>query len=232
MNMRQLVIAVLLSSLAAAQPAPQVAAQDRDAEAGYQLVQRKQFASGAKRLLAASTRDPENMQLRMDLAYAYQAAKKYADAEEQFQIVASKPGRFQAAAQTAAGEAARLQAEDGPEAAKRRALFAKGYAAVERGDKAEARRVFSALLARDPKDETARKQMGYINLEDGRFVEAVADFEAVRVLQPNDHATALQLGYTYELMKKPEQARSSFTAALESGDEKIREAAKNALGKP
>lgn len=224
MNMRQLVIAVLLSTLAAAQPSV-----DADAEAGYLHAKRGQFASAAKRLAAASTRDPENMRLRMDLAYAYQGAKKHGEAEDQFRIVASKPGEFQAAAQAAAKEAARLRAGEGPEGAKRRARLQKGYAAVGRGDKPAARAAFEALIAADPKDAEARKQMGYINFEDGRYADAAADFEAALAAEPNDHVTALQLGYTFEQMKKPEQARASFTAALQSGDEKIREAAKNAL---
>lgn len=183
MNMRQLLIAVLLSTLAAAQPSAepksQVSSQAGDAEAGYQHVKRKQFASAAKRLSAAAARDPENMQLRMDLAYAYQAIKKHGAAMEQFRIVASKPGPFQAAAATAA--------------------------------------------------ESARKQRGYLNFEEGRYAAAAADFEAALALRPDDHVTALQLGYTFERLKKRERARESFTAALRSGDDKIREAAQNAL---
>lgn len=225
MNMRQLVIAVLLSTLAAAQPAP----QDADAEAGYRLVKRGQFAAAAKRLSAASARDPENMQLRMDLAYAYQAVKKHAEAEANFRIVASKPGAFQAAAAAAGDESARQRAAAGPEGARRRARLASGYAAVGRGDKDGARRAFAALLAADPKDQEARKQMGYLNYEDARYADAAADFEAVLALRPDDHVTALQLGYTYERLEKREQARASFTSALRSGDDKIREAAQNAL---
>lgn len=231
MNMRQLLIAVLLSTLAAAQPSAGPVAppapQDRDAEAGYQHIKRKQFISGAKRLSVASARDPENMQLRMDLAYAYQAAKKHAEAEAQFRIVASKPGDFQTAAAAAAEEIARQRSGAGE--AKRRARLEQGYAAVSRGDKAAARRAFGALLAADPKDEDARKQMGYLNFEEGRYADAAADFEAALALRPDDHVTALQLGYTFEHLKKREKARASFTAALQSGDDKIREAAQNAL---
>jgi len=233
MTMRQLLIAVLLSTLAAAQPAAvpsaQTAPPNPDAEAGYQHVKRRQFASAVKRLSAASTREPENMQLRMDLAYAYQAVKKHGEAEEHFRFVASRPGPFQAAAAAAADEAARQAAGAGPEGAKRRARLEQAYAAVGRGDKIAARRAFQAILAADPKDAAARKQMGYLNFEDGRYADAAADFEAALAVEPNDHVTALQLGYTFEYLKKREQARASFTAALRSGDDKIREAAQNAL---
>ncbi len=197
-------------------------------EAGYLYAALKQHAAAARNLAAASAREPEDMRLRMDLAYSYAALKKHDLALEQFQVVASKPGEFQVPAQEAAAETERMKA-GGETDAKRQALLDKGYAAVARRDRATARRAFTALLGLDPKDAVARKQRGFISLEEGRLSEAAADFEAVLAFLPNDHLTALQLGYTYDRMKKKEQARASFTAALDSDDEKIREAAQTAL---
>lgn len=198
-------------------------------ESGYLHAGLKQYGPAAARLSAASAQDPENMRLRMDLGYALQAQKRYAEANEQFQLVAAKPGEFQVAAQNAALEVHRqLSAGDPAEAARRRQME-RGYAALKRGDKASARKAFAAVAAKDPNDEAARKQLGFLNFEEGRLTAAAADFEAVRALHPNDYLVALQLGYTYERLKKKEQARAAFAAALESADPKIHDAAQAAL---
>jgi len=198
-------------------------------EAGYLHASLKQYGPAAERLASASAQDPENMRLRMDLAYVQQARKRYAEANEQFQIVASKPGEFQEAAQAASLEIHRLLAAGNPAEAKRRQAMERGYAALNRGAKAAARKEFAAVLAADPKDEAARKQLGFLNFEAGRYAEAAADFEAVRAIRPNDYLVVLQLGYAYERMKKQEQAREAFSAALVSTDAKIHDAAQSAL---
>lgn len=198
-------------------------------EAGYLHASLKHYDSAVKHLAAASAQDPGNMRLRMDLGYAHQALKQYGAANEQFQIVAAKPGEFQAPALGASAEARRLLAAGHPAEAKRQALMARGYDALKRGDKAAARGAFSAILAANPIDEPARKQLGFMNFEEGKLEAAASDFEAVRALQPNDHLVALQLGYTYDRLNKKERARAAFAAALESSDAKIREAAQTAL---
>ncbi|MBI2384759.1 MAG: tetratricopeptide repeat protein [Elusimicrobia bacterium] len=198
-------------------------------EAGYLHASLKQYGPAAERLSAASAQDPENMRLRMDLGYVQQARKRYAEADEQFRVVAAKPGEFQEAAQGASTEIHRLLAAGDPSEAKRRRAMERGYAALNRGAKAAARKEFAAVLAADPKDEAARKQLGFLNFEAGRFAEAAADFEAVRALRPNDYLVVLQLGYTYERLKKKEQARQAFSAALDSTDARIHDAAQTAL---
>lgn len=198
-------------------------------EAGYLHAGLKQYAPAAGRLSAASAQDPENMRLRMDLAYVLQALKRYAEANEQFQAVAAKPGEFQASAQSASLEVHRLLSAGDPAEAKRRQLMERGYAALKRGDRTAARRAFSAVTAKDPNDEAARKQLGFLNFEEGRLTAAAADFEAVRALHPNDYLVALQLGYTYERLKKKDLARAAFSSALDSTDARIHDAAQAAL---
>lgn len=198
-------------------------------EAGYLHASLKQHASAVKNLSAASVQDPENMRLRMDLGYELQALKRYVEANEQFQIVAARPGELQAAAQGAALEVHRLLTAVDPAEAKRRQLMERGYAALKKGDKTAARKAFAAVTAKDPNDESARKQLGFMNFEAGDFAAAAADFEAVRALHPNDYLVALQLGYTYERLKKKDLARAAFSAALESADPKIHDAAQTAL---
>lgn len=198
-------------------------------EAGYLHAALKQYGPAADHLSAASAQDPENMRLRMDLGYVLQALKRYAAADEQFQRVAAVPGEFQPAAQAASLEVRRLQTARDPAETKRRQLMERGYAALKRGDKASARKAFSAVTAADPNHEAARKQLGFLNFEEGRLEAAAADFEAVRALHPNDYLVALQLGYTYQRLKKAELARAAFSAALVSGDSKIQDAARSAL---
>ncbi len=198
-------------------------------EAGYLHANLKHYASAAKLLSAASVQDPENMRLRMDLGYARQALKQYEEANEQFLIVGSKPGEFQITAQAAAAEVERLRSAGNPAEAERRRGLERGYAALNRGEKEAARETFAALVARDPSDEAARKQLGFIHFDEGKLAEAAEDFEAVRALKPNDHLVALQLGYTYDRLKKKEQARAAFTDALGSADPRIQDAARTAL---
>jgi Flp pilus assembly protein TadD len=198
-------------------------------EAGYLHASLKQYGLAAERMAAASAQDPENMRLRMDLGYANQALKRYAAAREQFLLVAGRPGEFQEAAQEASLEVDRQQGASDPVEAKRRQSMERGYAALGRGDRAAARKAFAAVLAKDPRDEAARKQLGFLNFEEGRLKEAAADFEAVRAAHPNDYLVALQLGYTYERLKRTEQAREAFSSALVSPDPKIHDAAQSAL---
>jgi tetratricopeptide (TPR) repeat protein len=198
-------------------------------EAGYLNASLKQYAPAAERLSAASAQDPDNMRLRMDLGYVLQAQKRYAAANEQFQAVAEKPGEFQEAAQAASVEIHRQLAAVDPAEAKHRKTMERGYAALKRGDRMEARKAFASAAAMDPKDEAARKQLGFMNFEEGKLTAAAADFEAVRGMRPNDYLVALQLGYTYERLKKKEQAREAFSAALVSTDAKIHDAAQTAL---
>lgn len=102
------------------------------------------------------------------------------------------------------------------------------YQALKR--RAEAVVQFKAVAAR-PGDmqATALKELGYMNLADGRLQAAVANFEALRALVPADLMSVLQLGYTYDRLRKPDQAREAYSAALASGDEKVRDAAQAAL---
>lgn len=195
-------------------------------ELGYLHAGLKQYASAAKYLGAAALQEPANMRLRLDLGYVYQALKKRAQAEAEFKAVAANPGELQAQAQ----EALKAITAPSPAAeAKQSAIRAKGYAALDRGDRATARKEFEAAVVNDPQDPLALKQLGFMNLADGRLQAAVANFEALRVLVPADLFSTLQLGYTYDRMRKPEQAREAFSAALASTDEKVRDAAQAAL---
>lgn len=68
-----------------------------------------------------------------------------------------------------------------------------------------------------------------MNLADGRLQAAAANFEALRLLTPTDLYSVLQLGYTYDRLRKADQAREAYSAALASGDETVRDAAQAAL---
>jgi tetratricopeptide (TPR) repeat protein len=182
-----------------------------------------------KYLGAASAQDPGNMRLHMDLGYASQALKRYAAAGEQFRLVAEHAGEFQQQAEKALESVTVSTPTSSAADARQRRLLERGYAALNRGDKAAAAKSFAAAVANDPKDTAALKQLGFIDLDMGRIPEAAANFEAARALEPSDYFVALQLGYTYERLQKTEQAREAFDAALASTDEKIRGAAQAAL---
>jgi tetratricopeptide (TPR) repeat protein len=182
-------------------------------ELGYLHTSFKHYDLAVKYLSAASAQDPGDMQIHMGLAYAYHALKQEGSAEEQFKIVAASPGVYQAKAQNALNSP----------------LREKGYASLKSGNRAAARKAFETAIAKAPKDADALKQLGFINHDDGDLTASAANFEAVRALEPNDYSVALQLGYTYTLLRKEDQARKQFEAALSSTDEKIHAAAAASL---
>lgn len=201
-------------------------------ELGYLHAGLKQHQASVKYLRAASAQDPGNMRLHMDLGYAYQALKQLKQAEGQFKMVVESSGDFEAQAQEALRQVAAPAAAGPRPGLRQQRLREAGYAALGRGDRAAARKAFQAAAANDPKDVASLKQLGFINLSDGNLSAAAADFEAIRALDPADYFIALQLGYTYDKLKKREQAREAFGAALASDDAKIHAAAKAALQAP
>ena len=198
-------------------------------EAGYLHASLQHYDLAVKYLAAAVAQEPGNMRLRMDLGYAYLALKQYAAAGEQFVIVAGEPGEFQTVAEGALVASRRALAVAGHADTKHRELLEQGYAALNHGDQALARKAFETVLVKDPKDEAALKQLGFINFAEGKLEEAASNFEAARVLRPNDYFVALQLGYTYDKLKKKELARAAFAVALASREAKIHDAAQSAL---
>lgn len=189
-------------------------------ETGYLRMGLKQYAAAARSLEAASAQEPGNMRLRMDLGYVYQSLKRPAQAKAQFTSVAAVPGELRGQAR----EALREMAAPG-----QAGLRSQGYVALERGDRAGARKAFEGALAQSPDDALSLKQLGFIDLADGRLEAAATRFERVRELTPEDHFVALQLGYTYDRMKKGELARQAYGAALASTDVKVADAARAAL---
>jgi tetratricopeptide (TPR) repeat protein len=196
-------------------------------ELGYLHAGLKQWPAAAKYLKQASEQDPGSMRLRMDLAYARSAMGDEAGAAEQFRAVAAEPGEFQQRAREALA-ALGAGAEAASRASQRR-IVNEGWAALRRGDRANARRKFEQALAKDPKDAGVLKQVGFLDLHDGKMEAAVRNFETARALDAGDHFIALQLGYLYDRMGDKERSREAFTAALASPDEKIHAAAETAL---
>ncbi len=194
---------------------------------GYLYSGVKQWKSAARNFKAASAQEPGDQRLRMDYAYALQGAGDIEGASAEFEQVAAQEGEFKAPAQTAIENLKNAA----PAAAdlKARKLLEQGYAALSRGDKASARARFVSASVADPKNAAAFKQLGFLNYENGKLSEAARNFEAARVLEPQDGFTALQLGYTYAKLKKDDAAREAFTAASNSTDPKIHDAAVAAL---
>jgi tetratricopeptide (TPR) repeat protein len=186
-------------------------------ELGYLNANRKFYKTAAKYLAAASAQEPGNMQLHMDLAYAYQSSKQNVAANKEFKIVAASSGPLQGEAKKALTIATVSPQRE------------QGYAALKTGDKAAALKAFEAAVASDPKDAVSLKQLGFINLDGGNPAAAAAHFEAVLALDPSDYSVALQLGYTYDSLHKKEQSRKAFGAALASPDPKVHDAAHQAL---
>lgn len=200
-------------------------------ELGYLHSGLKHWKTAVKYLAGASEQDPTDMRLRLDLGYARQSAKDYEGASADFAAVASQPGDLQAQAQQAL-EAAKGAAAGGPADSKTRRLLEQGYTALGKGDKLTAKKRFEAAAAADPKDASALKQLGYMNLEEGKLKAAAANFEAARAIDANDYFVALQLGYTYNRLRRKDQAKEAFNAALASTDAKIHDAAVAALNPP
>jgi Flp pilus assembly protein TadD len=217
--------AVVFSAILAKDPSNHAALT----ELGYLNVGLKHYETAALYLRSASAQDPENMRLRMDLAYALQTVKRPDDAAVQFRYVAEHVGEFQAQAQKALDATAGQAPAETPAGAKQRRMREQGYGALRRGDKVAAAKAFRSAIASDATDAAAFKQLGFLNIEAGRYSEAASNFESARALQPTDLFVALQLGYTYDRLQKKDQAREAFGAAAASDDEKIRTAAQAAL---
>jgi uncharacterized protein HemY len=198
-------------------------------ELGYLNAGLKKWNAAAKYLSAAVTQDPANQRLRMDLGYVYQSLKKPAQAAEQFKAAAELGGEFQQQARAALDAVGTPAVVPSESDVKARKALERGYAALGKGDKASARKAFASVVASDPRNEAALKQLGFLNLSEKRFAEAAKNFEAVRAINAGDHFIALQLGYTYDRLQQKERAREAFSAALASSDAKVREAAQSAL---
>jgi tetratricopeptide (TPR) repeat protein len=196
------------------------------ASLGYLYMEVKQWKSSIRNFQAATLQEPGDQRLRMDFAYALLGSGDLDGAATEFTRLSTRPGEYQSAARSALEE---LRNAVPPAELKGRKLLAMGYAALDDGDKAAARKLFADAAKADPKNTLALKQLGFLNFEAGRLQAAVENFEAVRAVQPDDYVAALQLGYTYAKLKKTDEAREAFMAASASTDAKIRDAATAAL---
>lgn len=127
-------------------------------ELGYLYVGLKRYDVAAKYLALASAQTPDDMRLRMDLAYAWQELKRPVAAAKEFEVVAAAPGEFQ------------MQA--------RRQL---GYAHLAAGRLPEAAAQFEAVRAAQPLDGVVALQLGYAYSRMKNFEKAREAFGAAAV---------------------------------------------------
>jgi Flp pilus assembly protein TadD len=196
------------------------------ASLGYLYADVKQWKSAIKNLQAAALQEPGDQRLRMDFAYALLGSGDLDGAATEFTRLSTRKGEFQTAARAALEE---MRNAEPPAELKGRQLLARGYKALDDGDKAAASMLFAEAAKADPKNTLALKQLGFLNFEAGRLQAAIENFEAVRAAQPDDYVAALQLGYTYAKLNKTDEAREAFTTASASTDAKVRDAATAAL---
>ena len=204
--------------------------RDRQArlEAGYLSAELHLWKDAVRDLDEAAEGDPENLHLRMDLGYARQALGEYDAAANDFQYVLQRPSEYDQQAREAlksitdgSAEAAQRAREDG--------LMDQGYDALRRGDRVTARQKFELVLAENPRDVEAQKQLGYMNIEQGKLAAAAEDFDGAHHLDPTDYASALQLGYIYDQLNNSVKAEQAFRRAAQSPDPGVRDAALSAL---
>lgn len=196
-------------------------------ELGYIEAGQKHWKSAVKYLSIASEQDPANQRLHMDLGYAYQALKDYPKAGSEFQTVAQEPGEFQIQAQSALQVVQTTQAT--PNNSKEARMMTQAYGALATGNRTLARQRLEAVLAQNPQNVSALKQLGFLELSQGKVSAAAQRFEAARQADPNDYFASLQLGYIYQRQRKTPQAQEAFNAALASPDPQIHGAAQAAL---
>ena len=107
-------------------------------ELGYLAGRQSLRAEAVRWFEKAIGREPENLRLRIELAYALQGLGELERAESEFQAVAREPGEFQAQAQEALATVGRLMEEQRNRREKGRderrdALLNRGYAALKEG---------------------------------------------------------------------------------------------------
>lgn len=198
------VFAILSTS--AAIPALAEPSLKADLAKGYLMKEQNRVPEAIVAFGAVLKKDPKNHAALSELGYLHAGLKQNVSA-----------AKFLGAAALQQPDNARLRMDLGYV-----------YQALKRRGDAQVQ--FKAVVALPGEMQAvALKELGFMNLADGRLQAAAANFEALRVLTPTDLYSVLQLGYTYDRLRKADQAREAYSAALASGDEKVRDAAQAAL---
>lgn len=225
-----LLATALLSAACAGRRAGPAPLGDRQTrlERAYEHLRREQWHEAVGLLGTVIDEDPENERLRMERGYALFALGDMVAARDEFSAVAARGGGFAEQAARAV-ETVDAESTDEARAARRDAILNRGYAALERGRKTEARGLFVAALEQDPTRVEVHKQLGYMSIGEGDMRAAAASLERAQRLQPRDHMTALELGYVYAGMNRRRGAEKNFRYALGSPDPEVRRKAEEGL---
>jgi tetratricopeptide (TPR) repeat protein len=97
--------------------------------------------------------------------------------------------------------------------AKSNSELARGIALERRGDYDKARKLYEAMLQRDPQNIAAIHRLGIVADAQGRHVEAEKHFLAALRKEPRNAEYLSDLGYCYYLQGKLEPARQALTQA-------------------
>ena len=175
---------------------------------------------------------PSSADIHLDLASSYQAAKRFADAEQQFQRAAFlRPGYWlphhmlaQLCRDQGKYEAA---ANEDREVIACAPQFTRGYNNLGAmyfylGRNEEAREVFERSIAIEP-SRSALSNLGTLYFESTRYADAAAMYERALKIDDTRYLTWGNLAYTYKFGVAPDKAEGCFRRAVELG-EKAREA--------
>lgn len=209
MTQNHLATALAAFAVLAASAAPSAHAASPlkgDLERGYLMKEQARVPEAVAAFGAVLKKDPKNQAALSELGYLHAGLKQNVPAAKYL-------------------GAAALQ-----DPANMRLRMDLGYVYLALKRRGEAQAQFKAVAAKPGELQAqALKELGFMNIADGRLQAAVANLEALRALAPEDLYAVLQLGYTYDRLRKAEEAREAYTAALASGDETVRDAAQAAL---
>ena len=85
---------------------------------------------------------------------------------------------------------------------------------------AEATRLFSEVVAREPQNVAALRELGYLTLSAGEHETALSWFEASERILPSD-TIKLQMAYILATQRNDEEAKALFRTLLDSRDKNI-----------
>ena len=93
-------------------------------------------------------------------------------------------------------------------------LFRQGNAAKDRGNFAEAERVFRQIIKIDPNDAKAHKNLGNALSDQGKLDQAIASYQQAIKIDPNYAYAHNGLGYAFQQQGKLEEAIKQYELSL------------------